>query len=176
MTGIVGYVLIEGWSFLDAFYMTVITVTTVGFQEVRPLSDEGRIFTSGLVILGVGAAFYLLTAVVATVVEGELGLLLGVHRMKTKIEALRNHYILCGFGRVGEEIARDFQGRRVPFVIVDLNPEALERAQKLDCLYVEGDATAETCSSMLASAKRTAFWPPAIPMRPISTSSSRPGR
>jgi voltage-gated potassium channel len=143
VTGVVGYILIEGWSFLDAFYMTVITVTTVGFQEVRPLSDEGRIFTSGLVLLGVGAAFYLLTAIVATVVEGELGFLLGVRRMRTKIEGLRNHYILCGFGRVGEEIARDFQGRRAPFVIVDLNPEALERAQKLDCLYVDGDATAE---------------------------------
>lgn len=143
VTGLVGYMVIEGWSFLDALYMTIISVTTVGFDEVRPLSDGGRIFTSGLVVLGVGAAFYTLTAVVASVVEGELGLLLGVRRMKTKIEALRNHYILCGFGRVGEEVARDFQGRRAPFVIVDSDPNALERAEKLGYLHVEGDATAE---------------------------------
>jgi voltage-gated potassium channel len=143
VTGIVGYVVIEGWSFLDAFYMTVITVTTVGFQEVRPLSDEGRIFTSGLVILGVGAAFYTLTTLVVAVVEGELGVLLGVYQMRRKIEAMRNHYILCGFGRVGEEIAHDFQEREVPFVIVDSGHEAVQRAQRLGYLYVEGDATAE---------------------------------
>jgi voltage-gated potassium channel len=141
--GIVGYMLIEGWSFLDAVYMTVTTVTTVGFREVKPLGDGGRIFTIFLILFGVGVAFYILTSLVALVVEGDLGLALGLRRMKGKIEALRDHYILCGFGRVGEEIARDLVARGVRFVIVDSNPEALERARKQDYLLVEGDASSD---------------------------------
>ena len=139
--GVAGYMLIEGWSFLDALYMTVTAVTTVGFREVNPLSDGGRIFTIFLILFGVGVAFYILTTLVATVVEGDLGLALGVRRMKGRIGALRDHHILCGFGRVGEEVAREFTARNVPFVIVESNPEALERARKRDYhLIVEGDA------------------------------------
>ncbi len=140
-SGVIGYMIIEGWSFLDALYMTVTTVTTVGFREVQPLGTAGRIFTIFLVLLGVGVALYILTAIVATVVEGELGLALGVRRMKANIQALRDHCILCGFGRVGEEIARELRERGVPFVIVDSNHEALERARKREYLSVEGDAT-----------------------------------
>jgi voltage-gated potassium channel len=142
--GVAGYMLIEGWSFLDAFYMTVTTVTTVGFREVKPLSDGGRIFTIFLILFGVGVAFYILTTLVATVVEGDLGLALGVRRMKGRIGALRDHYILCGFGRVGEGIAREFTARKIPFVIVESNPEALERARKNNYhLIVEGDAATD---------------------------------
>jgi voltage-gated potassium channel len=142
--GVAGYMLIEGWSFLDALYMTVISITTVGFQEVQPLGDGGRIFTIVLILFGVGVAFYILTSLVATVVEGDLGLALGVRRMKGKIEALRDHHILCGFGRVGEEIAREFTARKVPFVIVESNAESLERARKKDYhLIVEGDAATD---------------------------------
>jgi len=141
--GIVGYMLIEGWSLLDAFYMTVTTVTTVGFREVKPLGDEGRIFTIFLILFGVGVAFYILTSLVALVVEGDLGLALGLRRMKGKIEALHDHYVLCGFGRVGEEIARDLMARDVPLVIVDSNPEAIERARKQDYLLVEGNASSD---------------------------------
>jgi voltage-gated potassium channel len=139
--GVVGYVLVEGWSFLDALYMTVITVTTVGFEEVQPLGTGGRIFTIFLVLLGVGVAFYILTTVVATVVEGELGLALGVRRMMSRIEALRDHHILCGFGRVGEEIARQFGERGAEFVIVESREESIERARAKGYLIVEGDAT-----------------------------------
>ena len=141
--GVAGYMLIEGWSFLDALYMTVTAVTTVGFREVHPLSDGGRIFTIFLILFGVGVAFYILTTLVATVVEGDLGLALGVRRMKGRIEALRNHYVLCGFGRVGEEIAREFSDRKVPFVIVESVPESLERARKRGYLIIEGDASTD---------------------------------
>ena len=141
--GVAGYMLIEGWSFLDALYMTVTAVTTVGFREVNPLSDGGRIFTIFLIMFGVGTAFYILTTLVATVVEGDLGLALGVRRMRGKIEALSGHYILCGFGRVGEEIAREFADRKVPFVIVESLPESLERARKKGYLIVEGDAATD---------------------------------
>ena len=141
--GTAGYMLIEGWSFLDALYMTVTTVTTVGFREIRPLDTGGRIFTIILVLFGVGAAFYILTALVQTVVEGELGLALGVRRMKARIDALRDHYILCGFGRVGKEIARELTARRVPFVIVESNAEALARARSGEYLVVDGDASVD---------------------------------
>src|SRR3990167_8076087 len=105
--GTAGYMLIEQWAFFDALYMTVITITTVGYREVRPLDTEGRIFTILLVLFGVGTAFYLLTTFVAFVIEGDLGAALGLTRMKSRIEQLSDHYILCGFGRVGEEIARE---------------------------------------------------------------------
>lgn len=141
IAGVSGYMAIEGWSFLDALFMTVITVTTVGFREVHPLSDGGRVFTIFLILFGVGTAFYILTTVVQTVVEGELAGALGVRRMQARIEALNDHYILCGFGRVGEEIATEFIERNVPFVIVENNAEAIERAHRFERLIIEGDAT-----------------------------------
>lgn len=141
LVGTAGYMLIEGWGFLDAAYMTVITLTTIGFREVQPLSAAGRVFTILLAVAGVGAMFYALFSLFQFLLEGELALLLGVRRMRSQIESLRDHYILCGFGRVGEEIAREFQGRDVPFVIVDANPGAAERARGMGYLVVEGDAT-----------------------------------
>jgi voltage-gated potassium channel len=141
--GVAGYVLIEGWSFLDALYMTVTTVSTVGFREVKPLSTGGQVFTLLLIVFGVGVFFYAFTAVVQIAVEGEVGRLLGVTRMKARIGGLKDHYILCGFGRVGEEIARELKARGTPFVIVDSNPEALERARRYNYLLIEGDATSD---------------------------------
>ena len=141
--GTVGYMTIEGFSFLDAVYQTIMSVTTAGFGEINPLGDAGRVFTIAIIVLGILIILYILTAVMQVAVEGELESLLGVRRMKGKIEALRDHYILCGFGRVGAEIVRDFIARGVPFVIVDSNPEAIERARKLDYLLVEGDATSD---------------------------------
>jgi voltage-gated potassium channel len=108
IAGTTGYIVIEGWSFLDALYMTVIVLTTIGFHEVRPLDDSGRIFTIVLAVIGVGGIFYALIAVFQFLIEGEFGSILGRQRMKARIDALTGHYVLCGFGRVGEEIAREF--------------------------------------------------------------------
>jgi len=141
--GVVGYALIEGWSFLDALYMTVTTVSTVGFREVKPLSTGGQVFTLFLIVFGVGVFFYAFTALVQIAVEGEVGRMLGVTRMKARIGGLKEHYILCGFGRVGEEVARELKARGTPFVIVDSNPDALERARRYGYLPVEGDATSD---------------------------------
>ena len=141
--GVLGYMAIEGWSFIDSLFMTAITVTTVGFEEVHPLDTGGKIFTIFVAFFGIGWAFYILLGLVDMILGGQLGLALGLRRMKGKIEALRDHYILCGFGRVGEGIARNFAGRRVPFVIVDSDPGAIERARKHDYLLVEGDATSD---------------------------------
>jgi len=139
--GTAGYMILEGWSFLDSLYMTIITLTTVGFREVRELDDSGRIFTMLLIISGVGAILYAFLAVFQFVLEGELGLLLGRQRMKSRIEGLKDHYILCGFGRVGEEIAREFFARKLPFVVVESNLEAIERAERREFLLLIGDAT-----------------------------------
>ncbi len=139
--GVAGYMLIEGWSFLDALFMTVISVTTVGYEEVEPLSDGGRVFTIFVILFGVGTALYILTILVQTVIEGELGAFLGVRRMNARIDALNDHYILCGYGRVGEEIARQFAERSASFVVVEKDHVAVERCLRRGYLVVEGDAT-----------------------------------
>lgn len=141
LTGLFGYRLIEGWSWLDSLYMTVITLSTVGYGEVHPLSSAGRIFTAGLIVVGVGAAFYALSTAVTVAVEGELAILLGGRRMRSRIGNLKRHYIICGYGRVGQEIARVFKARLVPFVIVDTSEEALQQARRRGYLVCEGNAT-----------------------------------
>jgi len=142
-TGTLGYMLIERWSFLDALFMTVTTVTTVGYREIHPLDTQGRWFTIFLVLFGVGTAFYLLTTFVALVIEGDLRAAFGLTRMKGRIEQLRDHHILCGFGRVGEEIAREFTERKAPFVVVESNPDTLQRAVEQGYLVVQGDAASD---------------------------------
>jgi voltage-gated potassium channel len=141
--GTLGYMLIERWSFLDALFMTVTTITTVGYREIHPLDTKGRVFTIFLVLFGVGTAFYLLTTFVALVIEGDLRAALGITRMKGRIEQLRGHHILCGYGRVGEEIARELTERKMQFVVVDQNPEALQRAIDANHLVIEGDAASD---------------------------------
>ena len=143
IVGTAGYMIIEGWGFLDALYMTVTTITTVGFREVQPLDDAGKIFTILLAIFGIGAIFYGFISLFQFVLEGELGMLLGVRRMKGQIENLKDHYILCGFGRVGEEIAREFANRNLPFVVIESNAEAIERCRLRGHLLLPGDATSD---------------------------------
>jgi len=139
--GTIGYMVIEQWPFIDALFMTVTTITTVGYREVQPLDTEGRIFTIFLVLFGVGTAFYLLTTFVALVIEGDLGAALGLTRMKSRIEQLRDHYILCGYGRVGQEIARALVERGIDFVVVEHNPETAPAAAQAGHLRIEGDAS-----------------------------------
>ena len=141
--GTAGYMILEGWSFIDALYMSVITLTTVGFREVRPLDTSGKVFTMIFTVSGVGAVFYAFLSLFQFLLEGELGTFLGVQRMKGQIERVRDHYILCGFGRVGEEIAREFVARDLPFVVVENNPEAIERARRRGYLLLVGDATSD---------------------------------
>src|SRR2546425_1101743 len=96
-----------------------------------------------LIISGVGAILYAFLAVFQFVLEGEMGLLLGRQRMKSRIESLKGHYILCGFGRGGEDVAREFVSRDLPFVVVETNPEAIERAERRGYLLLVGDATSD---------------------------------
>jgi voltage-gated potassium channel len=107
------------------------------------MHTAGRVFTMFLILLGVGVALYILVGIVTLVVEGKLGLALGERRMRARIQALRNHYILCGFGRVGEEIGREFRDRGIPFVVVESNEESIRRARQRGFLLVEGDAASD---------------------------------
>ena len=139
--GTLGFMLIEGWGVLDALYMTVTTMATVGFGEIHPLSQTGRAFTIGLIILGVGGALYLLTSMMQFVFEGHLGRNLERRRMDRRIEQLREHFILCGLGRVGRQVAQDFKESGIPFVVVDSSQQAIDNVVSLGYLWVRGDAT-----------------------------------
>jgi voltage-gated potassium channel len=139
--GTIGYELIEGWSLLDAVYMTITTITTVGFREVHPLSDAGRIFSIVLIIFGVGGALYVLTNIMGYILEGQFGITMGRRRMKNRIAKIKNHFILCGFGRVGQEIAQAFSEEGVPFVVITNNPEHIAKAEREGYLCIFGDAT-----------------------------------
>jgi voltage-gated potassium channel len=139
--GIIGYMVIEGWSFLDAIYMTVTTLTTVGYEEVHVLSDTGRIFTVGLIVIGVGVMLYGLTTMVGYLIEVQVGNLFGGRRMKERVSKIKDHIILCGYGQVGTEVARTLEEDDVPLVVVDINQEAIARAVSKGHLYVQGDAT-----------------------------------
>jgi voltage-gated potassium channel len=139
--GTVGYKLIEGWSFLDCLYMTVTTLSTVGYSEVHPLSQEGRIFSIFFILGGVGALFYTLTDLVQYVLEGELGIRIGRRQMETKIQRLKNHFIICGYGRVGEAIANILEQEEMDFIVIDKKEENINLARKSGYLIIAGDAT-----------------------------------
>lgn len=141
--GVIGYMVIEGWSFLDAIYMTITTITTVGFREVHPLSDAGRIFSIILIIFGVGGALYVLTNIMGYILEGQFGITMGRRRMKNRIAKLKNHFILCGYGRVGQEIAQAFSEEGAPFVVITNDQQHVARAEKEGHLCLFGDATSD---------------------------------
>ena len=143
VAGTLGYVLIEGWSLLDATYQTVTTLSTVGFREVHDLSDAGRVFTMLLIVFGVGTMLYTVTVAAESVIEGGVLDALGVRRQQAMIEKLKDHFILCGAGRVGLEIAHEFAQHGVPFVVIDPGEHAQETVGKLGHLLISGDATAE---------------------------------
>src|ERR671929_1826043 len=122
VAGVLGYMVLEGWSFIDALYMTVITLTTVGYREVHPLDATGQLWTMLLLITGVGTLFYAAVSSVELVVEGAMRGYFGRRRMEAAINKLHGHYILCGYGRVGRQVAREFTSDGVPFVIVEQEP------------------------------------------------------
>jgi voltage-gated potassium channel len=139
--GTAGYVLIEGWSAFDALYMTVTTVTTVGYQEVHPLSTAGRAFTLVLILIGVGTLFYVLGNLARFALEGELQYVFGKYRSGGKVKTLRDHYIVCGYGRMGKHVCKELGAKPVPVVIVDKSPDVIAIAQRDGFVAVEGDAT-----------------------------------
>ncbi|MBM4259381.1 MAG: potassium channel family protein [Deltaproteobacteria bacterium] len=141
--GTVGYRVLENFPWLDALYMTIITLSTVGYREVHPLSPTGQIFTMILLVTGVGVLFYTVVAVFEKVVEGEFQQFFGRRRMQKQIEALAEHYIVCGFGRIGEILCRELASKPVPFVIIEKGEERARVAEAMQYLVLVGDATDE---------------------------------
>lgn len=139
--GTSGYILLEGWSPFEALYMTTITLATVGYSEVHQLSFRGQIFTILLIIFGVGTIAYTIGSMIQFMVEGQLYQLLGRKKLQKQINNLRDHYIICGYGRIGRLICRDFVAKPLPFVIVENNAERIPRLIEDGFLFIEGDAT-----------------------------------
>ena len=142
LVGSTGFALIEGWSYFDAVYMTVLTMTTVGYEEVRPLSQAGRFFNLFVMLAGAGLMLYILTVTVQTVVEDEIfRVFVRRRRMRRRIDAIKGHYILCGYGRVGREAANTFLNENLNVVIVDESETAAARADRDGLLTICNDAT-----------------------------------
>lgn len=142
-TGTAGYMLIEHWNFLDAFYMVIITIATVGYGEVHPLSSAGRLFTSALIVVGVGTMLYGFGVFAETLADNSFGAYRRQRLMQRRLDQLKDHFVVCGYGRIGTQIVIEFEEHKVPYVVVDNGEEALERLHKEDRLHIDGDAASE---------------------------------
>jgi voltage-gated potassium channel len=143
VVGTAGYMLIEGWGWFDAFYMTAITITTVGYLEVHEMSTAGRLFTVFVLFTGVGSFFYAFTLFMTLLTGGTLLERRERKRLARMLEKLNDHFILCGFGRMGEIIAREFARQAVPFVVIERSTERMHVAMDQGFLAVEADASNE---------------------------------
>jgi voltage-gated potassium channel len=143
--GTFGYIAIEGWDPLDSLYMTVITLSTVGFREVHELSDFGKIFTMVLIFFGVSVIGYIVGSLAQIMFEGQFHRILGRKKVEKSISALHGHYIICGFGRIGALIAKEFAAKPLPFVVVEKDAASIERMEQdgHSYLFLRGDATAD---------------------------------
>jgi voltage-gated potassium channel len=141
ISGTAGYMSIEGWNLLDSIYMTVTTIATVGYGEVHEVSRNGRIFTILLIFFGVGFCLYVAGAMVQFMVEGKIREILGRRRVDKKIGKLKNHYIICGYGRIGKTLCRNLMSRKdFELVVIENNKELIPVMEEDDILYLSGDA------------------------------------
>ena len=138
--GTAGYMGIERLGFLDALFMTVITLGSVGYGEVKPLDAPGEVFTIALILFGLGTAAWLFTTIIETFVSEQTLLLLSKKRMTRQVNALKNHYIVCGYGRIGQQIAQGYTQNKVPYVVIEQEAARLEMLREADISHVEGDA------------------------------------
>ena len=143
LTGVVGYHLIEGWNWSDSFYMTIITISTVGFGEVHELSGAGRVFTALLIFFGVGLMAYCLTRLVEFLFQRSLTNVLGRRTMMKKIGQLKQHTIICGYGRTGSRVVAELQAAKTPFVVIEEDEDIVKRLDEQGIPYIAGDATEE---------------------------------
>lgn len=141
--GTSGYMLIEGWRFLDALYMTVITISTVGYKEVWELSDGGRVFTLCIIFSGMGIIAYLLSMFAQAMVDFQVTSILGRRKLDRTIQAMKGHYILCGYGRLGRIICRELKASSIPMVVIEQKAEALQGLDGEGIPYLQNDATSE---------------------------------
>lgn len=136
-----GYMILEGWSLVDSLYMTVITLSTIGFQEVHKLDKAGQIFTIFLIICGVGTVAYVFKNAIEIILEGEIRDIFGRKKVNEKIKKLTGHYMICGYGRMGKHICAEFAAAGHPFVVIEKIPEVVTDIQEKGYMVIQGDAT-----------------------------------
>ncbi len=141
--GVTGYMLLERWSFLDALYMTLITLTSVGFEEVRQLDSSGEVFTISLLLMGVSFVVVTLSLIAASVAEGALGERGRRRRMQRRLGAMRDHFIICAYGRVGRTVARELEAEGAAFVVIDILEDLEEQMIEDGVVYLIDDPTSE---------------------------------
>jgi len=141
MGGTLWYWLVEKWSLLDSAYMTMITLSTVGFGEVNPLDERSRLFTMGLILTGIIVIGYMVNRFTEAFLQGYFQQGIRLRQKRNVIDKLSGHYILCGFGRMGSYVAKEFSAEAIPFIILDSEQEEVERASQMGYLAIQGDAT-----------------------------------
>lgn len=139
--GTIGYMKLQGYNLIDAIYMTTITVASVGFDEVQPLDNTGKIFTTILIVLSVISYAYILTVVTSIIIEGEFNTYFKHYRVNKEIDKLKNHVIVCGYGRNGSQACDQLMSGKLPFLVVEQSPMIIEQLRAGKVLFVEGDAT-----------------------------------
>ena len=139
--GTVGYMVIEGWSFIDSFYMTIITISTVGYGEVSELSLYGKLFTSFLIISSFGTFAYAITSVTTYLVGGEYRKYFKQYKTMKELKKMKNHVIICGFGRVGKQVAEDLAAHNNEFIVIEKNTEIIDHEINQGITFLNGDST-----------------------------------
>jgi voltage-gated potassium channel len=142
--GTAGFMILEGFTFIESLYMTMTTISTVGFKEVRPLSDIGRIFTIVIIISNIGIFFYGVTTIAGFIVEGEFKKFFKHYNVNKKIDKLENHVIVCGYGRNGKQVCLELTDDKIPFIVIEKRVEVVEEMKENEkILFIEGDSTEE---------------------------------
>ena len=141
VAGVLGFIFIEDYSVLDAFFMTVITVATVGYREVKELSDAGKVFTSFLIIFSIGTFAYAISVITRYVIEGEFQTYFKHYKVNKEILKLENHVIVCGYGRNGRQACDQLRSGNEKFVAIESNPDIIHTMKEDQVLFIEGDAT-----------------------------------
>ncbi len=140
-SGTIGYALIEGWPVFESLYMTIITLATVGYKEVYDLSFHGKVFTIVLIVCGTGILAYTIGSMLQFMLEGQLRRLLGRKKLQKQISSLKEHYIVCGYGRIGRMLCRELTTKPVPFIVVEQETDRCQQLEEEGYLFVQGDAT-----------------------------------
>jgi voltage-gated potassium channel len=139
--GTLGYHFIEGWDLIEALYTTIVTISTVGYGDFAPTTRGGRLFTVVLIIFGVGTTLYTVGLLAESMIETRLLSISGRGKQEKMIEKMKNHYIICGCGRIGQLICRELKADKMDFVVIDSDPEVIQKIEEEDFVYYKGDAT-----------------------------------